>query len=268
MKKNGLRIKSSTPSLDDRILTKIDPNKDTVYWYIKFNIALDPNSITPKTMYVSDVGGYVMNTFIEFSPETNLISIMPIDSYAQNTYYLLRIGEDVRSAKGNRLKKNINILFKLYNDKISNYEVLKKEVEVPEPQKRPKNYNVKNVPCKVYGLDKELYKDLKKDDLPTVSVLVNPAIGIIGLLLTVIGLIVSAIELVFISLAVLLIGIIHIVMQLLNKQKRATLIYNRGVYAFRKENYEKASDLFKKALDLDEYNEKIEFALNRVSYYL
>ncbi len=262
-----IKVAASNPSLNDKMLFKINPNSDKIYWYIKFNILLDEKTVNDKTMFVTDLAGYHMRTFIEYSEEYNVISISPIDTYAQNKYYILQITKKVKSKKGNKLKRNINIVFKLVNDEVSKYEVLKDETEVPEIQKRPKNYNPEHVQSKVYGFSNEEMNKDGQDNLPYLPFKINPFVGIIGLLIVIVGILTS----IYVAVAGVIIsifGVMHLAVQLSDKEKRAVYMYNQGVREFRNKKYLVAQKTFKKAFELDPYNEHIEFALSRIHYYV
>ncbi len=262
-----IKVSASNPNLNDRIMYKIDPEKsDTIFWYIKFNILLDESTVNDKSMYVTDLAGYKMRTFIEYSEEYNVISISPIDTYSKDTYYILHISKRVKSKKGNKLKRKINIVFKLVNSEISSYEVLKDDHEVPEPVPRPKNYDPDKVISKVYGFTNEEFNKEGKDNLPYLPFKINPFVGIVGLLIVIIGLIVN-LYIAILGVFVSVLGVLHLVMQLRDDEKIATYTYNQGVKEFRAKNYQKAEKLFKKAFEHDKYNEHIEFAISRVKYY-
>lgn len=265
---SGIKVSASKPSLNDKILLKVDPGKNTVFWYIKFNILLDEKTITEKSMYVTDLAGYKMRTFIEYSEEYNVISISPIDTYSQNMYYILHITDKVKSKKGNRLKRPIHIIFKLVNNEISDYEVLKKEATVPKAVDRPKNYNPENVTSKVYGFSNDVFNKKGKDNLPYLPFKINPLVGISGLLLIIIAILLKNLSVAILGAILAFFGCIHLFMQLSNKEKRAVYIYNKGVRKFRTEDYKEAKQLFLKAQNLDPYNEVVEFAIGRVNYYI
>ncbi len=268
MKNQGMRYSASNPKLNDRIYTKIDPTKDTIYWYIKFNIPLDPSSVNEKTMFVSDISGYKMQTLIEYSSEYNLISISPIDSYAQDTYYVLNITTKVKSAKGNNLTRKIHILFKLMNDAISEYQVLKHTVTMPPVLSRPSNYNVNKVQNKLQGLDKELLEKIAPDNLPLLPFSISPILGIVGLMIVTVGVLINNINVMIIGLILCVLGVIHIFVQFTNAEKRSIMAYNKGVRLFRKERYNDAKVLFDKAQTFDPHNQIILFACKRTNYYL
>ncbi len=266
--KKNIRIASSNPKLQEKMFVKFTPDSNTIYWYIKFNVPLDESTLTEDTMFVTDLAGYKMRTFIEYSTEHNLISISPIDTYSKNTYYILQVTKAVKSKKGNNLKQNINIVFKLVNNEIENYEVLKQETKVPKTKERPRNYDPENVTSKVYGFSNEEFNKKGQDNLAYLPFKINPFIGIIGLLIVIVGILMMQLTIALVGVFISIIGVIHLFMQIINNEKRAAYIYNQGVRKFRAKNYESAKKTFEKAFELDPYNEHIEFALNRVKYYL
>ncbi len=263
---SSIKVAASNPNLNDRMLFKIDPNSNTIYWYIKFNILLDEKTVNDKTMFVTDLSGYRMRTFIEYSEENNIISISPIDTYSKNMYYILQITKKVKSKKGNKLKRNINIVFKLVDNQISNYEVLKDETAVPEVKTRPKNYDPEHVVSKVYGFKNEEMNTKGKDNLPYLPFKINPFVGIFGLLIVIIGFIVAW-QIAVVGVLVSIVGVLHLARQLTDNEKRAVYTYNIGVRHFRDKEYDKAEKSFAKGMELDPYNEHIEFAMSRVHYY-
>lgn len=262
----NIAISTSNPNIKDKMYFKIRPNSDKIYWYIKFNILLDDSTINEKTMLVMDLAGYKMRTDIEYSEEHNIISISPIDTYSKNMYYILKISKNVKSKKGKKLKGDINIVFKLVNNEISNYEILKNNKFIPTVKPRPKNYDPENIASKVYGYDADISNNKENDNLPYLQFKINPFIGITGLLLVIIGILTSA-QIAVLGAVVSSIGVVHLFLQLTNSEKRAIYTYNIGVKKFRSKKYNEAFVTFKKALDLDPYNEKIKFAKSRAKYY-
>ncbi len=268
MRQDNVRMQVSDPKLNNKIRASIKDSDGPIYWYIKFNLKLDPNSINSNTMYVTDLGGYVLNTYIDYDTEKNLISITPLDEYEQEYYYLLHITTGVRSEKGTRLKKQVNILFKLLDDKISEHEILKDSQLPPEPKKRPKNYDAYKVKPKVYGLDQSIYESLERDKLPLDNAELNPLLGIMGIIILFISVFTKNIPFIITAMVIALFGVYSIVRQLLKPSFRAVNQYNKGVKKFNKGEYEEAKVFFKKAWAYDEYNEMIEYALQKVEYFL
>lgn len=276
MKDKGLRYSASNPKLNNKIYSKVDPNKDTVYWYIKFNIPLDPNSVNENNMYVTDVGGYVMQTFIEYSPENTLISISPIDSYNQNTYYILTVTTNVRSSKGNKLPREVHIVFKLVQDRISEYEVMKKEVEVPAPKKRPKNYDISKVKSKVKGYNKDLNVHLKGNNLSgnaekpleKLKIHVNYIPAIISYILVIISIFFNNFIILLVFLLLAVIASVYVLASINKSDNKSAIYYNIGVNQFNKENYGSAKINFRKAQILNSKNKLIEYANIKIDFYI
>ncbi len=265
----NIRVNTTIPSLKDKIKLDVDVPTDKVYWYIRFNTPLDKTSVSKDTMNVTDTEGYIMRTYISYDETENLIVIVPKDSYQQNRYYLLNISKEVRSEKGQGPKHEMHILFKLINNRISEFEVLKKNVKVPYPRPRPSDYDEKNTVFKVYTPEsRELIKSTSLDVLPFGEMKINIILGVLGLLLIIISVFVNIPVFTFVSIGICLFGVLHIFYQLSKKSLRSTITYNRGVMHFNSENYKKANILFKKALSIDEKNELAEFALSKSSFYI
>ncbi len=268
MRDGNLRYQSSDRKLSGKIKNKIDKDSKNIYWYIQFNLKLDPKSVNEDTMYVTDLGGYIMNTYTDYTEETGRISITPLDSYEEGYFYLLNITTGVKSAKGNNLKRPICILFKLIDDQIGSYEVLKPNQKPPKPKKRGRSYDPYSITPKVYGFDKDIYKSIAKDKVSPKSLGINLIYAIISIIITLGGLYRSNLELTVIGLFLSLISAIYIIWNLSKKEKRSIFIYNLGVRDFNKGRYHKASKRFIKAFEIDQMNEASEYAIVKVKHYL
>ncbi len=266
MREGNLRYASSNKELEDRIKVKMEAGADRIYWHITFNLPLDPASVSENTMYVTDLGGFMLNSHIEYDVETNLIVISPLESYEENFYYILNITTRVMSAKGQNLKKPVIILFKLMENEISEMQVLPSNVKTPEPKKRPIDYKAREVKSKVFS-DDGIYGNVATDKLKTIPLKLNPIFAIVGVAIT-FGL--SLINLTYgaIGLMVTLVAIGMLIQQVAASKTRAILTYNAGVKAFNDEDYVLAKEKFNKAFILDSQNEAIEYALTKVEYYL
>ena len=274
------RVASTMSDIKDKIRINIEEGGDTIYWYIKFNVPLDKTSVTNTTCEVIDTEGYVMRTYIAYDPERNYVVVSPIDSYQNNTYYILTIGEDVRSEKGNHLKKKIHILFKLVNNKISKYEVLKASLKLPESKKRPNDYDEfsKSLSEDARGAVLAGVKEEKDmfdgghhphkhpQGLGQMTVNINPTMAILGALFINVGFFADIPIVFFVAVVVFLLGFGHVIYQL--NRNRSSIYYNMGSNQFRKKNYEKAEGYLLKAFKIDEMNEQAEYALNRVRRYI
>lgn len=256
MSDNNFKIRTTNKDLENKINTNIKYGIDEVYWYIKFNIFLDENTVNKKTMNVTDTEGYIMKTNITYDSLKNLIVISPIDTYEQNRFYILNISKQVKSGKGNHLKKDIYILFKLIENQISEYKLLDASVKPPEPKIRPKGYDEKN-----------MQKDTQKK-LQFANMKVNILLGVLGLFMVFISFQFKNHIFSIISIITCIIGICHIILQFSKKAMRSVIIYNRGVFAFNAGKYEKAKKYFVKAFELDKYNELCKLALSKDCYYL
>ena len=261
-----IKLVTSSPGLKDKIHVDIKDATDVIYWYIKFNIPLDGESVSKKTMGVTDAEGYILNTDISYSGRSNIIAIKPLEPYTQNEYYILSISKKVRSANLQNLKRDIHILFKLKNNVISEFKILPPNVKVPKPKKKPSN--AKPLKSKVYSFDKYIDGGARGDYLPSASIMINPLIGTAGLIASVVSLFMRETAFIIGSVAVIIIGILHIVKQLSNKRFRSNFIYNKGVRCFKKEKYYKANVHFTRALELNPENEYAEYAKNKILYYI
>lgn len=268
-RKDRIRLATSIPSLKDKIHVDIAPDTDDVYWYIRFNIPLDEESVSEKTMDVTDTEGYIMRTDITYDKNRNMIVISPIDSYEQDVFYLLNISQKVKSAKGQNLRSKIHILFKLLEGEISEFKVLKSTVKVPVPKPRPKNYEQRIAKTKLYSFDPAtLTGGEPHDKLRPMPVRANIVVAVLGLAMLAINVFLKIGILWVAAFLVCAIGAVILFIQLIQPPQRSAVLYNRGARNFNKENYKKADKMFKRALKLDENNERAEYASNKVSYYL
>ncbi|MDR1531757.1 MAG: tetratricopeptide repeat protein [Clostridiales bacterium] len=271
----GIKIRTSVPGLMDKIHTSISPDASDIYWYIKFNIPLDEKTVSEKTMDVTDTEGYIMRTDISYNNSYNTIVISPLDSYEQNIYYLLNISKKVKSVKGQNLKSEIHILFKLLNNKISDYKVLKSTAKIPKRRPRPKDYEARlragarEYPnTKIYSFEQQ-YANMSQDQLPPCALRVNFWAGLAGLaLMAVTYFFVKNWIAITAALALCAACAVYIITQLMSRKNLSVLLYNRGKRKFYREEYESAAALFKQALQKDPDNEMAEFALNKVAFYV
>ncbi len=271
MKNENIRISTSIPSLKGKIHVDINEPTERAYWYIRFNIPLNKSSVNRDTMNVTDTDGYIMRTYISYDENDNLIVIVPLDSYEQNRFYLLNISKQVQSAKGQNLKNEIHILFKLLDNRISQFEILKRTAKVPTPRPRPANYDQLNTKSKVYSFEKEntaVSERASNDVLPFAPMKINVLLGLAGLIAVLVSFQLNIQLLIIASIIACAAGLAHIVLQLSKREFRSALAYNRGVMCFNSEKYRKANILFKKSVSLNEENEFAEYALNKVSFYL
>jgi len=261
-----IRLATNIPGLKDKIYANISDGKDSVYWYLQFNIPLDKNTVSDKTMKITDTTGYIMRTDISYIEGKHIIVISPLDSYEENVYYLLYISRRVKSSSGKKMRTKIHILFKLMNNQISDYKILRGDVDVPQPKPRPKDYD--QLRSRVYSLDETPYAEAGRGKLPPAKLSVNVVIGALGLLIVAGYFFYESTYLIAAGFAVCALGAAHIVAQVRKKSVRSALAYNRGVQCFNGEKYARAKIYFRKAALIDPGNEMAEYALNKVEYYV
>jgi hypothetical protein len=185
---NRIKIATSIPSLKDKTYIDLEDGRlDVVYWYIRFNIPLDPESVSNETMDVMDTEGYIMRTDIVYNSQNHKIVVSPFDTYEENIYYVLNISQNVKSARGQHLRSKIHIMFKLLDNEISEYKVLKENVKLPKPRPRPKDYDQKVLPkLKVYSFERN--KTLNPNaPLPYGKVDLNLLLAFFGIVLVIIS---------------------------------------------------------------------------------
>jgi len=262
-----IRVATSIPGLKNKVKVDLSGDLDIVYWYIRFNIPLDEDSVNEKSMEVTDTDGYIMRTDISYQTAANRIVISPLDSYEEQRYYLLKISQKVRSAKGQNLKTVISILFKLYQGAISEYKILKKDVPVPPSRPRPANYEAMRKERQPNFLDNYTEDVAKRTTMEQEPVKVKMWVGIVGIVAALVGVFTANIILAIAGAIVCLMGIGHIYFQWRDKSFRARIYYNRGVKYFNGMQYEAAQRLFNKALASDPDNELAKYGLVRVGLY-
>ncbi len=266
MREGNFRYASSDKDLEDRIKVKMESGADTIYWHIKFNLSLDPSTVTSNTMYVTDLEGFMLESNITYDENTNLIVISPLESYEENFYYILNITTKVKSEKGQNLKKPVIILFKLMENEIAEMQILPPNVKTPEPKKRPVDYNANQVKSKVFS-DGEIYNNISNDKLKTLPLKVNPIFAIIGVAASIASSLLNpTLGFVVLGITIVLLGML--LLKVFSKTTRAIIVYNSGVREFNTENYRAAKKKFNEAFLLDSHNEAIEYALSKVEYFI
>lgn len=82
-------------------------------WRVKYNLALNSNTVNNRTCYVTSESGQPLKSNIRYNPNDYLIEIEPLAPYARMETYTLHITTGVVSQSGQRLKKNISLQFKM-----------------------------------------------------------------------------------------------------------------------------------------------------------
>ena len=265
-----IQIRTSIPSLQNKVQVRISGPADAIHWYIRFNIELDPESVSGKTMNVTDTDGYIMRTVISYRSKHNLISVSPLDTYEEDRFYLLNISKSVRSIRGRHLRSTIHILFKLKEDKVSEFKVLDKDAEVPTPRPRPKDYDTMPRSKTPNHFERQYIDSSPPGKMAAVGFFINPALGILGLIIAAAGVFWPDIPdtgIMAIGMGVCLAGIIHVVMQLRNAKIRSKMQFNKGVRLFNHERYFAAEDAFRAALATDPNNELANHGIRKAKIY-
>jgi Tfp pilus assembly protein PilF len=103
--------------------------------------------------------------------------------------------------------------------------------------------------------------------MATDTVAINPAVGILGMVVVLAGFALGNIPVIIAAMVVCALGAAHIYMQWRNKVFRAKMHYNAGVRHFNKMQYQQAKAAFEKALLFDPGNQLAKYGLVRVGIY-
>lgn len=278
---NQIKVDASKRELNNKITNLITDTDDDVFWYIRFNLPLDEQSISNKTMKVTDTKGFVIRTNIVYNKALELIIINPLEKYVKDEYYILHISKKVKSENMQQLKKDVHILFKIKEGQLVDFKEIEENVIVPTP--RISFYDAfKNVaPAKerkqtksrVYSFTEEQERKLeeaRKDDnkLPYLNLKINPTIAIIGAILFFLGSILSQGILTTIGIFTSIVGFTILVLQMQVQEFKSNFFYNVGVINFNRGNYKRANKNFKKAVNINSNNELAEYALNKSLFFM
>jgi len=265
-------IAAQNPAMKSKISTNITEPDGNVYWFIRFNISLDPVSVSRSTMNITDTKGYILNSIITYDDTRNLIVLNPMDLYRQNEYYILNVSKKVKSAKGKPLNKSIHILFKIMNNEISEFEILKSTANVPKPRKKPAKMRRQEIQelmtVKAYSKQVDIQQSVGEAILPYGSLGIKLHWAIIGLTLMTASLFTQSTNLIIGGMAMAVLGLVHIIAQMRRKPIKSSISYAFGVAHFNKGRYPQAQRSFRKALEQDPYNELAEYASSKVKYFL
>ena len=273
MSDERFRVTSTMRDLNQKLKISIEDDKtEKIYWYIKFNLVLDKTSVTNKTMQVMDTDGYIMKTYIAYDMYRNLIVVSPMDTYVENKYYILSISTDVKSQKGQNLKKEIHIMFMLINNQISRYEILKSTAGLPTPRPRPDNYDYiirgleSNESPKGPGQrEEDIPPSYSAPFLPMQKLNIKLGMALSSLPILGIGFFTNFVPLFFLGVMVFVLGFFILTKEL--AKDKAKIYYNLGAYRFNKEKYEKAFPLIEKSYNMDR-SSYARNALRKVRHYL
>ena len=273
MDNKRIQIGTSNPGLKNKIKINISDDSNDINWYMRFNIALDEATVSHQTMTVTDTDGYIMRTDISYDPVKFMIIISPLDTYEQGIFYILSVSKKVRSARGQYLKSKIHIVFKLLDNKISEYRVLKSNVEVAPPRPRPKDYEkMRESKARLYefqraqGISPE--EEIAQSRVRIANVDVNVAVPLAGVAALVAGFFVGGQMVFFAGIGAAALAFAYFLYSLARPKTISALYYNSGAFAFNSGKYPLAKKLFTSALEKDEENEMAEYALHKVGFYV
>ncbi len=266
-----IKLDASQRDLNDKFKNDIEDTEEKIYWYIKFSLPLDETSVSKKTMKVTDTKGYILKTDIIYNKSVELIVIETLEAYKEEEYYILHISRDVKAENLKNLKKDVHILFKIKGGEVSEFKELGENVVIPKPRYR-KKIKQKETKSRVYLFQREnksdLLQNISPDKLPYANIKFNPFVVIAGVPLFLIGIFLNNQIIISIGAVIACLGFFHIILQVTKREFRSSLQYNLGVISFNKERYKKAQKRFRKSLDINNFNEFAEYALNKVSFFL
>jgi hypothetical protein len=87
----------------------VPPNKE---WTIKFNMPVDPGTITLQNITVKDTSGNAVNVTVEMGNDGRSVIVKPPpEGYTPGQVYTLHIGRDIKSTSGLCLKNAVKMRF-------------------------------------------------------------------------------------------------------------------------------------------------------------
>lgn len=113
MTSNYLNIESVTPGDENKVRQTMKFRTGKFVWRVKFNTPLNPKTVNNVNLFVTDSKQQPLSTLIRYNTEDNVIEVEPAEPYAVNESYYLNITTKVQSKGGQRLKKPIQVQFKL-----------------------------------------------------------------------------------------------------------------------------------------------------------
>ncbi len=113
MARKFLDIEEIPEGMEKKVRQDLKFRTGVFVWRVKFNIPLDPTSITESSMFVANTKGQRIESKIRYDAETFQIEVEPLVPYAQDEYYYLYITTSVRSKNGQKLSKPVQLKFKL-----------------------------------------------------------------------------------------------------------------------------------------------------------
>jgi len=112
MATNYLEIES-TSGLNQAVKQSLKFKTGNFVWRVRFNTALDPQTINNSNLTISSSGGKQIKTNITYNSLENEIEIEPLEPYAKEETYTLHISKRVTTKGGRPLKETVDVQFRL-----------------------------------------------------------------------------------------------------------------------------------------------------------
>lgn len=237
---NGYIEIQSAKGIKNPVQSRMELTSEKIYWYIRFNIPLNPATVNAENMDVTDVEGFILTSVISYNEDTNTIIISPREPYKPNETYILNISNNVLSKGNNPLKEEVQIIFQLKGAEIGKFKVLKGRERL--------NIDIK--PSKFAPTASQL----KKDKLAIVNIQINFWVAIGAIVAFGAAVFINNLVLMLMAVGLLILGIAHIGYQYINRGSSSIRNYNKGAKCYNDQEYGEAAIYFDLALMQDSNN--------------
>lgn len=113
MSTNYIDFEAIPEGLENRVHQNLKFKTGKFVWIVKFNTPLDPESVNNMNLYVTSINLTPLKTKITYDANENSIQIEPLEAYAKDESYVLHITTNVRSKGGKKLRKPVQLQFKV-----------------------------------------------------------------------------------------------------------------------------------------------------------
>ncbi len=113
MASNFITIESVSGNAKNLVKQDLKFKTGSFVWRIKFTAPLNPSTINNRNLYVTSLNQIPLPTNIRYDTIENCIEIEPLAPYTKNESYLLHVTANVKSKRGQSLKNEITIQFKV-----------------------------------------------------------------------------------------------------------------------------------------------------------
>jgi len=113
MANNFVNIESVSDNMQDKVKQTLKFRTGNFVWRVKFSAPLNPSTVNNRNLYVTSINLVPLKTYIRYDTLNKYIEIEPLEPYAQNESYILTITQNVKSEGGQRLKKDVQLQFKV-----------------------------------------------------------------------------------------------------------------------------------------------------------